>query len=304
MNLSGMIHQLISLFLMMLTGYIVGRTSVVTPDFRKKLSTFTLNTASPCVILSSVLQSENAGSAMLGAVGMAVLFYALMIAFAFSIVRLTRSPKGQRGLDSLMLIFTNIGFMGIPVVQSVYGTTGVAMVSMFILVFNLLFFSFGVLLISSSAKLNWRSLLNACIFAALLGLVFALTGWRLPAPVEDTLSTIGSMNTPLAMIVIGASLAHSNIRSALTSRRMYRICFLSMAVMPLLILAVVRLMPVDPMLAGVCVILAAMPIAGNCAMLSDIYTPDDMTASQCVLVSTLVSGVSLPLICMLIAACL
>lgn len=304
MNLSGVINQLISLFLMMLMGFLVAKAGIVSPEFRKKLSTFTLNTAAPCIIISSVLESDSQPSSMISAVLMGVVFFALMLLFAKLLTALMRSPKHQRGLDQLMLIFTNVGFMGIPVVQSVYGPTGVALLSMFILIFNIIFFSYGVLLISSSAKFNWGSLKNACIFAALAGLVFGITGIRLPAPVESTLASVGAMNTPLAMMVIGASVAHSDLRTAMTNPRMYRICLVSMFIMPLLILAVVRFLPIDPMLAGISVLMAGMPIAGNCAMLSDIYTPDDMTASHCVMVSTLLSGVSLPLICALIAALL
>ncbi len=304
MNLLAVIGQLISLFLMMLIGFIAAKAHIITPDFRKRLSTFTLNTAAPCIIISSVLESESNPMKMIGAAGMAVFFFVLMIVFASVIVRVLRINAQERGLDQLMLIFTNVGFMGIPVVQSIYGPNGVALLSMFILIFNLFFFSYGVLLISSSAKFNWRSLLNACIFAALAGLFFGVTGWHLPDPVENTLASVGAMNTPLAMMVIGASMAHSNVRKALTNPRMYRVCLLSMLLMPVLVLLVVMFMPVDPMLAGISVLLAAMPIAGNCGMLSDIYTPDDMTASHCVMVSTLMSAVSLPMVCALISLAL
>ena len=183
-------------------------------------------------------------------------------------------------------------------------TDTLSMYVKFSLMFNLFFFSYGVLLISGGLKLNFKALLNACIFAALLGLLFGVTGWRLPGPVESTLASIGAMNTPLAMMIIGASVAHSDLRKALTNPRMYRVCFLRMFLMPLLILLVIRLLPIDPMLAGVSVLMAAMPIGGNCAMISDIYTPDDMTASHSVMVSTLLSGLSLPLICALISAVL
>ena len=304
MNLLSVISQLISLFLMMFAGFIVARAGIVTPDFRKRLSTFTLSTAGPCIILSSVLESESNPMDMIGAVGMAVFFFVIMCVFAAIIVRVLRISQQERGLDQLMLIFTNVGFMGLPVIQSIYGTTGVALLSMFILIFNIFFFSYGVLLISSSATFNWRSLCNPCIFAAVLGLFFGVTGWHLPSTIENTLSSIGAMNTPLAMIVIGASVAHSDIRKALTSKRMYRVCLLSMLLMPLLVLGAVMFLPVDPMLAGISVLLAAMPIAGNCGMISDRYTPDDMTASHCVMVSTMMSGFTLPLVCALIAVAL
>ncbi len=304
MNLSGVINQLISLFLMMLVGFIAAKAHVIEPDFRKKLSSFTLNVAAPGVILSSALQSESARSDMLLAVGTAVLFFVLLVVFAALLVRVMRTPKSQRGLDQLMLIFTNIGFMGIPVVQSVYGIAGVAYVSMFILVFNLLFFSYGILLISGDMKFNIKSLCNTCIFAAVLAFFFGVTGLRLPAAVESTLSSIGSMNTPLAMIIIGASLAHSDLRAALTNPRLYRISFVSMVVMPLIVFALMRFLPLPPMLIGVAVLEAAMPIAGNCGMVSDIYTPEDMTASHAIIVSTLMSALTLPLFSLLVISAL
>ena len=244
-----------------------------------------------------MLESESGSADMAAAVGVGVFFFALMIALAALLVRVCRVPRAQRGLDQLMLVFTNVGFMGIPVVQSIYGPTGVALLSMFILIFNLCFFSYGVLLISGGLSLNPRALLNTCIVAALLALLFGLTGWHLPAPVETALSAIGAMNTPLAMMIIGASIAHSDLRAAFSSPRLYLVSLLRMAVMPLCILGIVAVLPIPRMLAGICVALAAMPVAGNCAMISDLYTPEDMTASQAVMLTTLLSAVTLPLIC-------
>ncbi|MDD7173942.1 MAG: AEC family transporter [Clostridiales bacterium] len=297
MNLSAVISQLAALFLMILAGYISARADLISPQFRQKLSSLALNTAAPCIILSSVLESESGSADMAAAVGVGVFFFALMIALAALLVRVCRVPRAQRGLDQLMLVFTNVGFMGIPVVQSIYGPTGVALLSMFILIFNLCFFSYGVLLISGGLSLNPRALLNTCIVAALLALLFGLTGWHLPAPVETALSAIGAMNTPLAMMIIGASIAHSDLRAAFSSPRLYLVSLLRMAVMPLCILGIVAVLPIPRMLAGICVALAAMPVAGNCAMISDLYTPEDMTASQAVMLTTLLSAVTLPLIC-------
>ena len=304
MNLSAVISQLMSLFLMMLAGYLIARVGIMTPEFRKRLSSFTLNTAAPCIIISSVLESDSSPMAMISAAGTGVLFFILMILFAAGLVRLMRTKPEESGLDQLMLIFTNVGFMGIPVIQSVYGPDGVALLSMFILIFNLFFFSYGVHLITRGTPFSLKSMLNACIIAALLGLTFGVTGWHLPEAVEITLASIGSMNTPLAMMIIGASVAHSDLRAAMTNPRLYRICLLSMVVMPLLMLLVMRPLPIDRMLVGISVLLAGMPIAGNCGMICDLYLPGDMTGSHAVLVSTLLSGITLPLLCALIAVVL
>ena len=304
MNLQAVISQLIALFLMILVGYAAARAQLITPEFRLRLSSLTLNTAAPCIILSSVLESESGSVNMAAALGTGALFFVLMIALAALLVRVLPVPREQRALDELLLIFTNVGFMGIPVIQSLYGAAGVAMLSMFILVFNLMFFSYGVLLISGGLRLNLRALANACIFAALLALIFGLTGWHLPAPVETALAAVGSMNTPLAMMIIGASLAHSDLRAALSNPRLYRVCLLRMLAMPLAMLGMMALLPIDSVLGGICVALAAMPVAGICAMISDLYTPEDMTASHAVILSTLLSAVTLPLICALMLAVL
>ena len=302
MNLSAIINQLISLFLMMFIGYIAARARVITPDFRARLSTFNLSVAAPCIILSSVLQSSSSAKELAGALGAAFFFYLLMIGFAAIVVRLARTPKAQRSWDQLMLIFTNVGFMGIPVVQSIYGADGVAKLSMFILVFNLCFFSYGILLISSGAKLSLRALANPCIIAALFGLALGMTGVHLPVPVESTLSSVGAINTPMSMIIIGSSIAHSDVRAAAANRRLYRVGVLSMLVMPMLIFGVFRFLPIDPMLIGIATICAAMPVGGNCAMIADMYTPGDLTASHAVILSTLMCGLTLPLVCAVMSA--
>ena len=227
---------------------------------------------------------------MLVALGVSVAFFALMIALAAVLVRIVPTPKEERNLDQLLLVFTNLAFMGIPIIQALYGVEGVAMLSMFLLVFNFLVFTYGVMLLDGSGDINLRQLVNPGVISALIALFFGLTGWRLPDPVESALASIGSINTPMAMMIIGASLA------AFTNPRLYRVSFLRLIVMPLVFIGLALVMPINRMLAGLCVIVAAMPIAGNCSMLSDIYTPEDMTASHATIVSTLISGVTLPLL--------
>ena len=292
MAVSGIIFQMITLFIMMFAGYLAARAGLISPSFRRGLSSLVLSTAFPCCIVSSVLQSGGAPGDMVVALGVSVAFFALLIALAAVLVCIVPTPKPERSLDQLMLVFTNLAFMGIPIIQAFYGAQGVAMLSMFLLVFNFLVFTYGVMLVSGNGSINLRQLVNPGVVSALIALLFGLTGWRLPSPVESALSSIGSINTPMAMMVIGSSLAHSDIRAAFSNR----VSLLRLIVMPLVFIGLALVVPINRMLAGICVIVAAMPIAGNCSMLSDIYTPEDMTASHATIVSTLLSGVTLPLL--------
>ena len=300
MNLSGVIMQLISLFLMMFVGYLVARSGIMTPEFRARLSSYTLSCVAPFAILSAVLESDATPATMLSAVGVAFVFFCLMCLFAAVLVRLVRTKKAERGWDQLMVIFTNVGFMGIPVIQSIYGADGVARLSMFILMFNLFFFSYGILLIASGEKINFRAMLNPCIIGALCGLFCGTTGFHFPEVIESTMASIGAMNTPLAMMIIGGSVAHSDVRAAFTNPRLYRVTALRMIAMPLLILLVMLPLPFDRVLVGISVLLASMPIAGNCAMIANVYAPGDMTAAHATIISTLSSALTLPLICALL----
>ena len=117
MNLSGVMTQLIALFLMMAVGYAVAKTGLITPDFRKKLSSLVLMTAAPGSILSAALQSNIAGREMLVVLLVAAAFYVILSLLAKVMVVPMRSRPSQAKVDQLMLIFTNVGFMGIPVVE-------------------------------------------------------------------------------------------------------------------------------------------------------------------------------------------
>ena len=126
MAVSGIIFQMITLFIMMFAGYLAARAGLISPSFRRGLSSLVLSTAFPCCIVSSVLQSGGAPGDMVVALGVSVAFFALLIALAAVLVCIVPTPKPERSLDQLMLVFTNLAFMGIPIIQAFYGAQGVA----------------------------------------------------------------------------------------------------------------------------------------------------------------------------------
>lgn len=160
MAVSGIIFQMITLFIMMFAGYASARAGLITPDFRPGLSSLVLSTAFPCCIVASVLQSGGAPGDMVSALGVSVAFFALMIALAALLVRVVPTPVQERNLDQLLLVFTNLAFMGIPIIQALYGVEGVAMLSMFLLVFNFLVFTYGVMLLDGNGSINFKQLIN------------------------------------------------------------------------------------------------------------------------------------------------
>lgn len=297
MAVSGIIFQMITLFIMMFAGYLAARAGLISPSFRRGLSSLVLSTAFPCCIVSSVLQSGGRARRHGRRPGRKrrVLRADDCAGRRARVHRAHAQTGAQSGPADGSCLPTSRSWAFRSFRRST-GAQGVAMLSMFLLVFNFLVFTYGVMLVSGNGSINLRQLVNPGVVSALIALLFGLTGWRLPSPVESALSSIGSINTPMAMMVIGSSLAHSDIRAAFSNPRLvsrepaapdrhaaglYR----------------PRARRSDqPHACGICVIVAAMPIAGNCSMLSDIYTPEDMTASHATIVSTLLSGVTLPLL--------
>ena len=150
MAIMNVLSQMISLFMMMFVGFLAAKVGLIEPDFRRKLSSLVLNTACPCIIVSSVLKSGGAPSAMVATLGMSIVFYAVMIVLAFLLVHIVPTPPAERRLDQLMFVCTNLIFMGIPIIQSFYGAEGVSLLSMFILLFNFLVFTYGVVMVGGS----------------------------------------------------------------------------------------------------------------------------------------------------------
>lgn len=181
MAIANVLSQMVSLFLMMFVGFLAAKVGLIEPDFRRKLSSLVLNTACPCIIVSSVLKSGGAPSAMVATLGISVVFYAVMIVLAFLLVHIVPTPPSERHLDQLMLVCTNLIFMGIPIIQSFYGAEGVSLLSMFILLFNFLVFTYGVMMVGGS-DIKLEHLCNPGVFSALLALFFGVTGLRLPRP--------------------------------------------------------------------------------------------------------------------------
>ena len=230
---------MVSLFLMMFVGFLAAKVGLIEPDFRRKLSSLVLNTACPCIIVSSVLKSGGAPSAMVATLGISVVFYAVMIVLAFLLVHIVPTPPSERHLDQLMLVCTNLIFMGIPIIQSFYGAEGVSLLSMFIL---LLQFS-GLHLWRDDGRRQRHQAQTSLQSGGFLCAARPFLRRDRPAPARTQWKTpyrpSAQINTPLAMMIIGASLAHSDILAAVSNPRLYRVSLLRLILIPLLMMGLV-----------------------------------------------------------------
>jgi predicted permease len=299
MNMTAILGQMAVLFLVLAVGYAANKFRILTQDSNKLLSRLVVNIAMPCTILNSVVSGKVTATGSDAAVFMLVSFGAFALAFLLCVPlpRLLKAPQGDGGLYRFMVAFGNVGFMGFPVIQSIFGPGAVFYVTLFNIAFSVLCFSIGLVMISGgNGKLNFKLFVNPTMIVSLATVIIFYARLPIPAVLRDTVDLISRMTTPSAMLVIGSTLALIPIREVFSELRLYPVTVLKLLVIPLLTWLVFRLFITDAVMLGVLVTLAAMPTASNATMLSMVYGGNEKLASKGVFITTLLSAVTIPLL--------
>ncbi len=304
MNLSAMLDKMIVLFVAILVGYGVTKLGVLNKEANKMLSSLIVNLANPLLIVSSVMTGERLLSNLqvLALTGVAAVCYAFLIGTSFLIPRLVRAPRQDAGTYRFMYIFSNIGYIGYPVVSALFGQSAVFYATVFVLLFQLLCWSYGVHLIEGEARFRFSLsvLKSPCVIAALLSYVIYFTGVQFPASVCESVSFLGNLTTPLCMLVIGCSLAQMPLKTVFARWRIYVLAAVKMAAVPLLAYAVLHRIVTNELILGVTVVILSMPVATNVPIICCQYHQDEELGASGVFLTTLISMATIPLMMQLL----
>lgn len=304
MDVMVIFKQMVILFGLIMVGYMITRKKIVTKEFGRAASDFIVKVASPALILSAAMgdtASFDTGEIFRIFV-VAVVFYMVMPVVAWIPVKLLRIPQNERNLFRFMTVFSNVGFMGFPVIESIYGRTAVFYASIFNMVFNAFIYTLGVSFMtgSSDRKIPFRKMANPGTVASLTACVLVFTKWRVPGIVVDFCSMLGGITSPLVMIVIGISLSDLTFREVFREYRLYPFAFIKQLVLPVLLIPVLRLVITSEYILGIVVIIIAMPVAALSVILSYTYGQDTALAAKSVFITTLVTVFTIPLIAALL----
>jgi predicted permease len=288
--------QVATLFIMMGIGFALFRAGKLGKTATAQLAYLLVYVVIPCLIVDS-LQIER-DIDMLRSMGIALLanFAYYAIAMPASMLLFRRRPPGTRAVMRFGVIYANVGYMGFPLIEAVFGGEAMIYAVMTLAVFILFQWTHGIYLMEGKPRLSARSLLaNPGIIGLVAGVALFLLDFRLPSPIGNAMSFVSSLNTPLAMIVIGAQIAQSDVKKALSSLRLYAACLIKLVLFPLA--AALALLPfrLPAAIYAVTVVLCATPMAAQTSILAERYGRDTDTASQLVTMSTLLSLVTLPL---------
>lgn len=302
MGFYGVFEQISILFIILIVGFVTRKLQVISDNFIAGLSGFLLKVALPALIINSLLQSYDAELLKAGGqmLGIAVLTYAFSALMAWLLPALLKTPPAELGVFRFVTMFPNVGFMGFPVIQTIFGEKALFYAAIYNLPFNLLVFTLGVTMLSlgreEGARFNWRSLISPASAACAIGLVLFVFSVQLPGAISSALATLGSLTTPLSMILVGGILANMEARTVFGNWRVYAVSLMRLLAIPYVIWAILRLFIADPLLVGVPTILSGMPAAVNSVILAQEYGANPSLASQAVFISTLLSALSIPLL--------
>lgn len=309
MSFESIESQMVILFLGIVLGFVARKTHIMNDRFDAQFSKLLLNVTLPCLIISSVLMNDNLPDA--GTVGMIFLLscasYAIILAIAFAVPFLLRFPKDKRGTYSFMIAFGNVGFIGFPVLSSIFGDGAILYAAIFNIPFNLLVFTVGVFMISEregTMKERMRDaskhILSPTLLACFVAMALALLRVTESGILGQSLDVMGQMTTPAALLIIGSTLAKMPIREMISSARPYIASVFRLAIVPVAIFFIFRTFVSDPMLLGTIVITSGMPVATNGTLLCLQYGGDLKTMTKGTFISTIMSLITIPLVAMML----
>lgn len=283
------------MFLYMLVGFVLSRTGKLTRQGSKDLAGILITLILPAVIIKSFCESFTTEKL----VGLAVstLVAALALGLCMGVARLVfrRAP-----IDFFSASFSNAGFMGIPLVQALYGVEAVSYLVGYIALMNLLQWGMGLsVLTGKKIRLDLKTVLkNPLLISPFIGLLIFCAGLgdKLPGPVSTAISGIAGTNGPVAMIVLGSYLAESDLKSLFMTVRQYGLCAVRLLLIPLVVMAVFAFLPVDRTVRLAVFIASAAPVGANVAVYAQLFDLDYPYACQSVALSTLLSILTMPVV--------
>lgn len=294
-----LLQQMIIFFLIMLIGYVCRKVGVFSETTGKTISGIVINIGNPALIIASGMNPEvleNRGKLLLTLV-VALVFFAIMFVIAELLPRVLRADREDYGAYQVMTIFSNIGFMGYPLLDAMYGSEAVIHAAIFNLLYSVLIYTYGIRKMHPGGereKLGLKQFLNVGVISCLIAVVLYLSRLPVPMLLEDTATRIGAITGPLSMLVIGDSLAQIPLRDLFTDVRLLVFSVFKLLLLPALLLWGLGFFITDPMFRGVCLVMTATPVGSMTVMLAQQYGGDYRLTSKGVALTTILSVATMP----------
>ena len=293
-----LLRQMVIFLFMMVLGYIIAKKGILNEEVSKSISWIIVNIANPALIISGSIGNSIRKSELLFILALAFGLYLLLILVAELIIPFFHFPKKSEGIYKILLVFTNMGFMGFPIMSAMYGSESLLYASVFMLPFNFLIYTYGTFrLIGGIEKprVILKKCLNAGVIAVLVTFIIALWNIQLPYIITQSITMLSNLIAPLCMMVIGATFVNVSFREVFCDGKLLIFSVVRLLVIPFVFMFLLRKITDNVLLQNVAFIVIATPAGSMAAMLAQQYDADYRTASKGIALTTLLSVVTMPL---------
>lgn len=299
------LEQMVMIFILILTGFVLYKKKMISDSASKDLSALVVNVCSPGLVIVSIFndlsQIPRENVIFVGAIS--VIFYLFLIFFGYFLVWVLKVPGHLKNAYVLMTVFGNTGFIGIPVALAIIGPESMVYVIVFNFLFNLTIFTFGIMLLkkdNQGKKQSWKDYLSPGLLACIAAFAIYWFHIELPEEIETLAGYYGNACTLLSMIVIGISLAGMKVKDMMKNRRLLVFVFIRFIAFPILLALALRPVLSDLLIREVVLLMAALPVGNFPAMLCEQYGRDPKPIAEGIVVTTILSVFTITLTFMLV----
>ena len=302
---------MLTLFAIVVVGYIAGKLGYMGGTFDKKLSKVVIDITCPALILSSAMTGELPDRRyILPLLGISVLTYVLLTGVALLLPRLLTKKKDDEGVIGFAMMFGNVGFMGYPIVASIFGHEAVFYAAVLNVVNTFTVFTVGTMLIVGKnqestveeKEMSRKKMLRKVLYstpmlsAYLTMLIVALEIKDIPEFISQPLTMIGNITVPAALLIIGSSMSQLPLRALLGNGTIYTTTLMRLAILPIGIHYLMTLLGFSSFVVGINTVVIAMPVATYGTILCLRHGKDTTLITEVTFITTLLAMISIPLL--------
>lgn len=302
---------MLTLFAIVVVGYIAGKLGYMGGTFDKKLSKVVIDITCPALILSSAMTGELPDRRyILPLLGISVLTYVLLTGVALLLPRFLTKKKDDEGVIGFAMMFGNVGFMGYPIVASIFGHEAVFYAAVLNVVNTFTVFTIGTMLIVGKnlestveeKEMSQKKMLRKVLYstpmlsAYLTMLIVALEIKDIPEFISQPLTMIGNITVPAALLIIGSSMSQLPLRALLGNSTIYTTTLMRLAILPIGIHYLMTLLGFSSFVVGINTVVIAMPVATYGTILCLRHGKDTTLITEVTFITTLLAMISIPLL--------
>ena len=292
---------MVSLFALVVVGYVAGKLGYLGGDFDRHLSSLVINITCPALILSSAMTGELPDRRfIMPLLLISVITYIVLTGVAFLLPRYLTRRKEDQGAIGFALMFGNVGFMGYPVVASIFGHEAIFYAAVLNVVNTFAVFTVGTILITGKSEVDENRFQKKVLYstpmlaAYLTMLIVALGIDNIPAFISQPMTMLGNITVPAALLIIGSSMSNLSLRTLLGSRAVYATAVMRLAVIPLAIHYLCSALGFSSFVVNINTVVIAMPVATYGTILCLKYGKDTTMITEVTFITTLISMLSIP----------